>query len=257
MDKRNLKAKLNYEGKLFKSNTCGDVIVLKYESSKNVLVRFVGTGYTTTVSAGNLVSGRVKDQFYPTVCGVGFLGGKFTKQDFKETSYVCWSSMLYRVFHTRTKENRPTYQDCSVSDRFKCFADFKFWCVGQVGYDSYDDKGRPFALDKDILVKGNKIYSADTCCFVPREINSLFNTHGNASGDCSLGVCKKGSKFQSSISKYGERVFLGSFLTEQEAFQAYKTSKERYIKDVANKWKDQIDIRVYEALMNWEVGVDD
>ena len=50
---------------------------------------------------------------------------------------------------------------------------------------------------------------------------------------------------------------LGSFDTEVEAFKVYKQAREAYIKQVANKWKDQIDPRVYEALMKYEVEIDD
>ena len=46
---------------------------------------------------------------------------------------------------------------------------------------------------------------------------------------------------------------LGTYETEQEAFQAYKEAKEAYIKELANKWKGQIDPRAYEALMGWSV----
>ena len=41
--------------------------------------------------------------------------------------------------------------------------------------------------------------------------------------------------------------------TPEEAFQAYKQAKETYIKLQAEKWKDQIDVRAYEALMRYEV----
>ena len=37
----------------------------------------------------------------------------------------------------------------------------------------------------------------------------------------------------------------------------YKLEKEKYIKEVADKWKDNIDIMVYEALMNYEVSIYD
>ena len=51
--------------------------------------------------------------------------------------------------------------------------------------------------------------------------------------------------------------YLGLFNTELEAFYAYKQAKETYIKEVANKWKDQIDPRVYNALMKYEVEITD
>ena len=52
-------------------------------------------------------------------------------------------------------------------------------------------------------------------------------------------------------------VYLGTFNTPEEAFCAYKEVKEAYIKDVADKWKDRIDPRVYDALMNYQVEITD
>ena len=50
---------------------------------------------------------------------------------------------------------------------------------------------------------------------------------------------------------------LGLFNTELEAFKAYKTAKESFIKEQAEKWKSQIDPRAYEALMNYQVEIND
>ncbi len=55
----------------------------------------------------------------------------------------------------------------------------------------------------------------------------------------------------------GKREYLGCFKTEIEAFNAYKQAKESFIKEQANKWKSHIDQRAYNALMNYEVGIDD
>ena len=55
----------------------------------------------------------------------------------------------------------------------------------------------------------------------------------------------------------GGSEYLGSFKTELEAFNAYKKAKEAFVKEQANKFKSQIDIRAYEALMNYTVDITD
>lgn len=114
-------------------------------------------------------------------------------------------------------------------------------------------------LDKDILIKGNKIYSSETCCFVPQEINSIFTDRKSCRGELPIGVrlmnrCKK---FYAIISVYGKQKIIGSYNTPEEAFEAYKTEKEKYIKEVADKWRKLIDTRVYQALYNHQVEITD
>ena len=55
----------------------------------------------------------------------------------------------------------------------------------------------------------------------------------------------------------GGSEYLGLFNTEIEAYNAYKTAKESFIKEQANKWKGKIDERAYEALMKYTVGITD
>ena len=253
MDSRVLASKKKYEGKLFKSNMCGDVVVLEYISSTNIKIRFTTTEYERSVDISCLLGGGMRDPTFPSVYGVGWLGEKFSKSEFRLQSYICWNSLLFRCYHKSSKLRSPTYHDCSVSENFKCYSKFKEWCNKQIGFGLKDDNGKVFALDKDILIKGNKQYSEDACCFVPREINNLFNTHKNSRGGSTLGVQGRGHRFNSTISQFGVRRSLGVFDTEEQAFMAYKQAKEDYIKEIANKWKDQIDPRVYEALMIWEV----
>jgi hypothetical protein len=50
---------------------------------------------------------------------------------------------------------------------------------------------------------------------------------------------------------------LGYFNTPEEAFEAYKVAKEAWIAEKANKWKDQLDSKVYDALCNYKVEIDD
>ena len=114
-----------------------------------------------------------------------------------------------------------------------------------------------FVLDKDILLKGNKIYSPDTCVFVPREINGIFTLRQNKRGDYPIGVLKNGNKFQANIVRYNKREYLGTFNTPEEAFQVYKVAKEDYIRHVANKWKNQITEECYQALLNYKIEITD
>lgn len=242
---------MKWEGKIFKTRHCGDLIVTNYIKFNEVGIRFIDTGYETVVEMGDIRKGNVKDRLFPSVYGVGIIGDKPTRVNntvLKE--YMFWVNMLMRCFSDKYHKKQPTYKDCTVSENFKYYPYFKDWCNKQIGFDRDG-----WQLDKDILVKGNKVYSEDTCVFVPHDINCLLSLNKSNRGECPLGVhySKQRNKFVSQLNMYGKRVNLGLFNTELEAFQTYKTAKEAYIKEVANKWKDQIDPRVYEALMTYEV----
>jgi hypothetical protein len=113
-------------------------------------------------------------------------------------------------------------------------------------------------LDKDILHKGNKIYSSDTCVFVPQFINKLFINRNADRGILPLGVKTCGKKYYVQCSS-GNRVIknLGTYSTQIEAFNVYKKYKENLIKEVANEYKDKIPNRLYTAMVNYEVEITD
>ena len=50
---------------------------------------------------------------------------------------------------------------------------------------------------------------------------------------------------------------INSFNLTPRAKKAYKTAKEFYIKEVADKWKDKIDPRAYDALYKYQVEITD
>jgi len=191
------------------------------------------------------------------VHGVGTKGmdypAKVCNKVLKE--YAAWKNMLRRC-NPRYSLASPTYIGVTCSENFKSYTFFYEWCQKQVGFGLVDEGGNCWQLDKDILVKGNKIYSEDTCVFVPARINLLLIKCNASRGEFPVGVSwhKIHKKFQSKCRTGGkERKFLGYFNTPQESFQAYKTFKETLIKEVANEYKDRLDRRAYEALMNYEV----
>lgn len=163
--------------------------------------------------------------------------------------------MLKRCYDVEFLKKLTTYQGCSVCKEWHCFATFQKW------FNEHYIDG--WCLDKDILVKGNKMYSPDACCFVPNEINSLFTKRQNYRGKTPIGVqyYKPQRRFKECykafITKGGEKRYIGVFATDVEAFNAYKIEKEKWIKEVADKWKDKLEPRVYEALYNYKVEITD
>ena len=255
---------VNYKdcvGKVCKSLNSGDFKILKYNDAKDVEVQFLNTGYEAVVHLGSIRNGEVKDPCVPSVYGVGILGTKYPSKinGVLTKEYVLWSNMLERCYSDNFKKKYPTYEGCEVSDKFKSYEYFYEWCQNQIGF-SNDGNGYPFHLDKDLLIKGNKVYSEDSCVFIPQEINSLLTKSTASRGEYLIGVywSKTAKAFKAQISKNkGGREHLGYFKTELEAFNAYKQAKESFVKEQANKWKGKVDDRAYEALMNYEVNIDD
>lgn len=218
-------------------------------------IKFLNTGWETVVSLASVREGCVQDNLARTCYNIGYIGDTKTCIDAKHKfSYVLWKDMLKRCYDKDYQNKRKSYLDCSVSEMFLCYADFEQWCNKQIGFDK---KG--FRLDKDILVKGNKIYSEDTCCFVPIELNGLLIKQEVCRGEYPIGVSinKSTGRFKARISYGCIGKHLGNYDTIEEAFLAYKIAKEDRIKVLANKWKDKIDPRAYEALMNYQVEITD
>lgn len=240
-------------GEVYENNVGLKFVVIEYNGCNDVKVKFVDSSYTTFSTAGNIRSGSVKDKMSPSVYGVGIVGVNSISTNQKpHQEYVFWNSMLQRCYDLSYKLKRPTYIGCTSSNNFKYYPYFKDWCNKQVGFGN---KG--WCLDKDILVKGNKLYSEDTCCFVPREINSLFALSGNTRGLNPIGVqfnLEEGN-YSARVSRDGKHCHIGTYETKEDAFLWYKEAKELHIKSVAKRWFGKIDQNVFNALMTYEVGI--
>ena len=244
-------------GKVCKSKSSGDFKILKYNNNENVDIQFINTGFETIATLGNIKNGKVKDLCAPSVHGIGISGTKYlnTINGVRTKEYVLWQSMLRRCYSDTYKKKHPTYEGCEVSDNFKSYEYFYEWCHSQIGFDN-----EGWHLDKDLLVKGNKVYSEDSCIFIPKEINLLLTKSTASRGEHLIGVywSKTNKAFRACVNKNtGKSKHLGYFKTEIEAFNTYKTAKEAFIKEQASKWQSQIDPRAYEALMNYTVEITD
>ena len=246
-------------GKEFETNSCGKCVVVGYKGSRNVIVKFHNPRCIVKCQMGRLNRGQVKNPLASTLYGKGFIGiGKYSSKDI--TVHKLWNGVLRRCYSESTKSRQPKYKDVTVCDEWLDFQNFAEWCYSQKGFTYKDERGKVYHLDKDILVKGNKVYSPETCCFVPRDINALLILSDKSRGEYPIGVSlnKRAGMFFAQISRgTDERKNLGYFKTPEEAFQAYKEAKESYIKEVAECWKDNIDEKVYKVLTKWEIRIDD
>ena len=167
--------------------------------------------------------------------------------------------MLERCYDSKFHEKRPTYVDCEVYEEWLNFQEYGQWFDDNY----YEIKGERMHLDKDILVKHNKIYSPDTCIFVPQTINSLFIKCDKSRGESVIGTSLKNGKYRVHCSLINpetgksKQEHLGYYDTEVKAFEVYKYYKERNIKEVADYFKGQIPQILYNALYNYEVEIDD
>ena len=166
--------------------------------------------------------------------------------------YKLWSGMIERCYSERWHKKRPTYSNCSVCKEWLLFSNFEKWFN-----DPTNGYIMGYQLDKDILVKGNKVYSPETCCFVPSEINNLFTKRDKSRGNLPIGV-----SFDKESKKYrvtGQEMPHKKFDTKIEAFNFYKEHKEQRIKKIAENFykKGLITRKVYNSLLNYKVEIND
>lgn len=237
-----------------------EIEIIEYFSCRNCTIRFNDSSQTvlTKVNFTNVKRGTVANPFHPSVYNKGCFGiGEFTSRDEtgkKSKCYNTWKGMLERCYNEKKQEKNPTYEDVAVCNDWLNFQHFAKWF--HKNYDSSYMKS--WHLDKDILIKDNKIYSSTTCSLVPKEINNLLLRHQAKRGDSPIGVCKyKGSScYLVQVSSEGKRI-TAYCSTPEKAFNEYKKIKEQCIKKVAEKWKSLIDFKVYEALLRYEVNIND
>ena len=156
--------------------------------------------------------------------------------------YSKWLCMIQRCYSKSFKKRRPTYEGCRVCDEWLVFSNFKRWMETQDWIDKQ--------LDKDILVKGNKVYSPENCVFVSGLVNSFFGSKNNVNGYLEgVSIFKRDQSFKSQVQNPFTRKneHIGFFKSEIDAHTAWKSRKHELACQLADL---QTDARVAVALRN-------
>lgn len=172
------------------------------------------------------------------------------------TAYSIWNGIFSRCY-----KGNKAYDDSFMCELWRYDKDsFAEWWSSEY----YECDGESMAVDKDLLFPGNKEYAPDKCCIIPQTLNTMLSNckkhrsvWKNARMDLPLGVRydSKMNMYYGEIRPYGhdEVIRLSSWDTPEEAFAEYKRHKQADILIMADKYKNRVPKKVYDALLRYEV----
>lgn len=203
-------------------------------------------GYETTVRLTHLNNGFIKNPFHPKLYGVGYYGdGPYsaTINGMNTKEYSVWSDMLQRVYDPRVQVKKPFYMGSTVDARWHNFQVFADW------YSNNPFNYPDYQIDKDILIRGNKVYSPETCCLVPNVINTQFRDMSSYMVDNGLPVGVYPSANGKRYRAIHGPVKLGTHDTIERAREVYLNYRRRYLYELARQYLNRVDIRVIYTLL--------
>ena len=229
--------------------------IVEYKSNKEVVVRFEN-GYLTKTDYNSFKKGLIRNRFAPSVWGVGIIGELKSGENYQHTKeYMTWKRMLERCFSDKWKTKYPHYKDTTCCEEWFYYPNFYNWIINQENYDEWLH-GKYWALDKDIIKKGNQIYSPDNCCLVPQYVNQLFTkSRTNKNGHLGVFKCDGLKKYEARyIDENKQKVICGGFDTAEDAYKYYQKAKKEVVRKVAEREYSfgNISTKCYEAMINYE-----
>lgn len=233
-------------------NTFGsEIIITSYRNAKDIDVYFPEYNWSCKSAYKEFKIGWITCPYEPRTVGVGYMGeGPYTtKENGKKTkAYDTWHQMMRRCYDEKIQNKKPTYKGCVVEESWHNFQNFAAWYENNY----YEVPGQIMQIDKDILIKENKIYGPDTCIIVPNCINSLFK-HKIGDSDLPKGIIKSGKKYRASYIYNGKKINSRVVDTPEEAFNIYKSALENKIKELAILYIEYLPDNVYNILIDYEV----
>lgn len=231
--------------------------IKEYRGCMDLDVEFENGFISKNKNRDNFKKGQIKNSYHPSVYGVGYIGeGKYQPyiNRIRTIQYGSWNHIMERCYDEKYHKKSPTYKGCEICSEWHNFQNFAEWF--NENYYTVDEER--MHLDKDILQKGNRVYSPHTSIFVPQTINGLFIKQKNARGNYPIGVyCDKNERLIIQIHKNDTTAHLGCSDSPKKAFETYKIEKEKYIKKVAEEYKSKIPQKLYDAMYRYKVEITD
>lgn len=233
--------------------------IIEYKSYDNVTVQFQDEhkAIVKGIKYNHFKTGVVKNPYDKSIYGIAYIGEGEYSYSTHTHIHRTWVGMLRRCYDPYFINTRAiTYKDVIVCKEWLNFQNFAKWYEDNY----YEVPNERMQIDKDILYKDNKIYSPDTCLIVPGCINVIFNkTENNKTNNLPLGCSyHHGHIYVRCITLEGTSS-LGVFDKNdiENAFKLYKTYKEQYIKQIADKYSRYIPKVVYDAMYAYKIDIND
>lgn len=237
-------------GSRWPTNAYGWCTVVEYVDAFNITVEF-DEPYKSRLRTENrsVRSGELRNQLQPDEYGFFFGIGQF---DSHERSYPIWVHMKRRCGNKNGRS--PAYTDVIVCDEWHNYQNFAKWHTTQIGYDQ-----EGWHVDKDLIDRNAREYSPENCVMLPAHVNTTLTKRKAERGDTPIGtsIDVRDGKISCQYTENNIHFFRGYYPNVEEAFAVYKVAKEIHIKNLAEKWKDLLDPRAFQALMKYEVLITD
>ena len=231
-------------------NTFGTPMkIIEYKNHGDITVEFLDQyriQKNTTYS--NFKIGQVRNPYDRNVKNVGYMGeGKYTSDgsQYIRRVFGVWVGMLERCYSEDMRHKYPAYEHCIVCDEWHNYQNFAKWFEE----NKYEVNER-LHIDKDILFPNSKMYSPKTCLLVPQTINMMFMNKPNKRG-LPNGIYKSRKGY---LAEYNENK-LGVYPTVELAYEVYASEKEKVIRQLADKYKNIIPEKVYNALYAYRFDI--
>lgn len=165
------------------------IIIIKKLKNEKLIVKFECNGVEKLTSNSSFSRGSVLNPYHITVSGIGYIGEGLYSRGSHPKIYHTWRDMIRRCYDEKSLIKHPHYKNCSVSDNWHNFQNYAKW------YENNFPKhieGIKFHVDKDVLNirDGKRLYSEETCIFLPQRVNNFLTNIKSTNTSGSVGVRK-------------------------------------------------------------------
>ena len=245
---RNEECRLKYLGAKNISSNGESMEIIRYNNSNDIDVLFDSGYISKNKTISDFEKGKIKNPYSLTIYGVGYIGeGKYKCRidTVYQKSYETWRSMIDRCYNKRKDGQNDSYygivEVCKEWHNYQNFAEWYYENYYSVGEES-------MCLDKDTVCRDNKIYSPETCVFLPKKLNVAFIKISQDEFWINEINSSRTKGFSCQITLNGKPKYLGIFDTKEELIKHKNTIRREHLLGLVSEYEEKIPAHITEKL---------